>query len=181
MSLHRPALRGEGHFLVQDSLDLPVGRDAVGLLGLRHAEFEQTVVDALRAAGVELVLLAGFDRVVTHTLLAAFPSRVMNIHPALLPAFPGLHTHERALQAGCKLAGATVHFVTPQLDHGPIVLQSVVPVHAADDASALAARVLATEHQIYPRAVRWFVEGRLRVEGGVVTHTGGESQLFSAL
>jgi phosphoribosylglycinamide formyltransferase-1 len=105
----------------------------------------------------------------------------LNIHPSLLPMFPGLHTHQRAIDAGCKLAGATVHFVTSQLDHGPIVLQSVVPVRAGDDADVLAARVLATEHRIYPQAVRWFVEGALRLEGGVVRHVGAESQLFAAI
>ena len=107
-----------------------------------------------------------------------YEGRLLNIHPSLLPAFPGLHTHRRALEAGCKVVGATVHFVTPELDHGPIVMQSVVPVRAGDDEHALAARVLATEHVIYPLAVRWFVEGRLRVEGGVVSHTGGASQVL---
>jgi phosphoribosylglycinamide formyltransferase-1 len=143
--------------------------------------FDDALAEAIDVHAPDLLVLAGFMRILGERFARRYEGRFLNIHPSLLPAFPGLHTHERALQAGCKLAGATVHFVTPQLDHGPIVLQSVVPVHAADDASALAARVLATEHQIYPRAVRWFVEGRLRVEGGVVTHTGGESQLFSAL
>jgi phosphoribosylglycinamide formyltransferase-1 len=95
--------------------------------------------------------------------------------------FPGLHTHQRALDAGCKLAGATVHFVTAELDHGPIVMQSVVPVRDGDDAATLAARVLDTEHRIYPRSVRWFVEGRLQVERGVVRHRGGEPQLLACL
>jgi phosphoribosylglycinamide formyltransferase-1 len=103
---------------------------------------------------------------------------MLNIHPSLLPAFPGLHTHRRALEAGCKVAGATVHFVTPELDHGPIVAQGVVPVRAGDDEHTLAARVLATEHVIYPLAVRWFVEDRLRIEQGVVSHTGGASQVL---
>ena len=143
--------------------------------------FDDALAAAIDAHRPDLLVLAGFMRILGERFVRRYEGRMLNIHPSLLPAFPGLHTHERALQAGCKLAGATVHFVTPQLDHGPIVLQSVVPVHAGDDAGALAARVLATEHQIYPRAVRWFVEERLRVEGGVVTHTGGESQLFSAL
>jgi phosphoribosylglycinamide formyltransferase-1 len=103
---------------------------------------------------------------------------LLNIHPSLLPAFPGLHTHRRALEAGCKAVGATVHFVTPELDHGPIVMQSVVPVRTGDDEDALAARVLATEHVIYPLAVRWFVEARLRLQAGVVTQTEGASQLL---
>jgi phosphoribosylglycinamide formyltransferase-1 len=103
---------------------------------------------------------------------------MFNIHPSLLPLFPGLHTHRRALEAGCKVAGATVHLVTPQLDHGPIVAQAVVPVLPGDTEDTLAARVLEREHVMYPRALRWFVDGELRVEGGIVTHVGGEPQLF---
>ncbi len=126
----------------------------------------------------DLLLLAGFMRILGAGFVRHFEGRMLNIHPSLLPLFPGLHTHQRALDAGCKLAGATVHFVTPELDHGPIVMQSVVPVLAGDDAAALAQRVLATEHIIYPRAVRWWVQGQLRIEHGVVTHRGGESQLL---
>jgi phosphoribosylglycinamide formyltransferase-1 len=103
---------------------------------------------------------------------------MLNIHPSLLPMFPGLNTHQRAIDAGCKLAGATVHCVTAELDHGPMIMQSVVPLLAGDDAQTLAQRVLATEHVIYPRAVRWFVCGRLRIEGGVVTQIDGEPQLL---
>ena len=103
---------------------------------------------------------------------------MLNVHPSLLPAFPGLFTHRRAIEAGCKLAGATVHFVTTALDHGPIVAQAAVPVLPGDDEQTLAARVLAREHLIYPLAVRWFVEGRLRVDKGIVAHTGGQSQLL---
>ena len=143
--------------------------------------FDDALAAAIDAHSPDLLVLAGFMRILGERFVRHYQGRLLNIHPSLLPAFPGLHTHQRAIDAGCKLAGATVHFVTPQLDHGPIVLQSVVPVLAGDDADALAARVLATEHQIYPRAARWFVEGRLRVEGGVVTHSGGEAQLFSAL
>ena len=143
--------------------------------------FDDALAAAVDGFVPDLVVLAGFMRILGERFVRHYEGRFLNIHPSLLPAFPGLHTHQRAIDAGCKLAGATVHFVTTQLDHGPIVMQSVVPLRAGDDAAALAARVLTTEHQIYPRAVRWFVEGRLRVEGGVVTHTGGESQLFSAL
>ena len=143
--------------------------------------FDDALAAAIDAFAPDLVVLAGFMRILGERFVRRYEGRLLNIHPSLLPAFPGLHTHQRAIDAGCKLAGATVHFVTPQLDHGPIVLQSVVPLRPGDDAEALAARVLATEHQIYPRAVRWFVEGRLRVEHGVVRQTGGESQLFSAL
>ena len=115
------------------------------------------------------------------TSCAATTAVCSNIHPSLLPAFPGRHTHQRAIDAGCKLAGATVHFVTTELDHGPIVLQSVVPLLPNDDADTLAARVRATEHRIYPLALRWFVEGQLRIEQGVVRHAGGEPQLLASL
>jgi phosphoribosylglycinamide formyltransferase 1 len=102
----------------------------------------------------------------------------VNVHPSLLPAFTGLHTHRRAIEAGCKLAGATVHFVTAELDHGPIIAQAVVAVLPGDSEATLSARVLAREHVIYPRAVRWLVNGLLRVERGVVTHVSGEPQLL---
>jgi phosphoribosylglycinamide formyltransferase 1 len=136
------------------------------------------VVDSHRP---DLVVLAGFMRILGERFVRRYEGQMLNIHPSLLPMFPGLHTHQRALDAGCKLAGATVHFVTAALDHGPIVMQSVVPVLDGDDAAALAARVLVTEHRIYPRSVRWFVEGKLRVEHGVVRQGGGEAQLYSAL
>jgi phosphoribosylglycinamide formyltransferase 1 len=122
------------------------------------------------------VVLAGFMRILGTAFVQHYAGRMLNIHPSLLPAFPGLHTHQRALDAGCQVVGATVHFVTPELDHGPIVMQSAVPVRPGDDAHTLAARVLATEHAIYPQAVRWFVEGRLRVEDGRVVQTDGASQ-----
>jgi phosphoribosylglycinamide formyltransferase-1 len=128
--------------------------------------------------GPDLVVLAGFMRVLGAAFVRRYEGRLLNIHPSLLPAFPGLHTHRRALEAGCQAAGATVHFVTPELDHGPIVMQSVVPVRRGDDEAALAARVLTTEHVIYPLAVRWFVEGRLRLEGTLVRQTDGASQLL---
>lgn len=126
----------------------------------------------------DLLLLAGFMRVLGAGFVQRYEGRMLNIHPSLLPAFPGLHTHRRALEAGCKAAGATVHFVTAELDHGPIVLQSVVPVLPGDDEAALAGRVLATEHVIYPLAVRWFVEEQLRVANGIVGHAGGASQVL---
>ena len=143
--------------------------------------FDDALAAAVDGFAPDLVVLAGFMRILGAAFVRRYEGRLLNIHPSLLPMFPGLHTHQRAIDAGCKLAGATVHFVTPQLDHGPIVLQSVVPLLAVDDAHTLAARVLATEHQIYPRAVRWFVEGRLTVAHGVVTHTGGEPQLLASL
>ena len=140
--------------------------------------FDDELARVIGAFAPDLLLLAGFMRILGPAFVRRFEGRMLNIHPSLLPAFPGLHTHRRALAAGCKAVGATVHFVTPDLDCGPIVMQSVVPVRAGDDEQVLAQRVLATEHVIYPLAVQWFVEGRLRVEHGVATHTGGASQLL---
>ena len=127
--------------------------------------FDTALVDALRAAGVELVLLAGFDRLVTHVLLDAFPSRILNIHPALLPAFTGLHAQRQALAYGVRVTGATVHFVDDATDHGPIVLQGAVLVAPDDTEDSLARRILEVEHTIYPAAIQLFAEGRLVVEG----------------
>mgnify|MGYP000877176365 CR=1 FL=1 len=129
----------------------------------------------------DLVVLAGFMRILTEGFVRHYEGRLLNIHPSLLPAFPGLHTHERAIEAGCKLAGATVHLVTPELDHGPIVIQAAVPVLADDTGDTLSARVLRQEHQIYPRAVRWFVEGQLAVSAeGLVSQLGGQPQVVWA-
>ncbi len=143
-----------------------------------RSAFDDALAAAIDAHRPDLVVLAGFMRILGERFTRRYAGRMLNIHPSLLPAFPGLHTHRRALEAGCKLAGATVHFVTPELDLGPIVIQSVVPVRPDDDADALAARVLATEHRIYPRAVRWFVEGTLRIDSGVVRQLRGEPQLL---
>ena len=138
--------------------------------------FDAALARAVQDQAPDLVVLAGFMRILGPAFVERFAGRLLNIHPSLLPAFTGLHTHRRALQAGCQVAGATVHLVTAELDHGPIVIQSVVPVHPGDYEQALAARVLATEHVIYPRAVRWFVEGALEMSGGRVRHRGGEPQ-----
>jgi phosphoribosylglycinamide formyltransferase-1 len=138
--------------------------------------FDAALAAAIDRFAPDLVVLAGFMRILGADFVRRYEGRLLNIHPSLLPAFPGLHTHRRALEAGCKVVGATVHFVTPDLDHGPIVLQSAVPVRAGDDEERLAARVLATEHVVYPLAVRWFVEGRLLLEGGRVRHLDGASQ-----
>ncbi len=143
--------------------------------------FDAALAEAIDGFTPDLVVLAGFMRILGAAFVRRYQDRMLNIHPSLLPAFPGLHTHQRAIDAGCKLAGATVHLVTPDLDHGPIVLQSVVPLWASDDADVLAARVLSTEHRIYPLAVRWFVEGQLRIEHGVVRQLGGEPQLLACL
>ena len=138
--------------------------------------FDAALAQAIDAQAPDLVVLAGFMRILTPGFVAHYAGRMLNIHPSLLPAFPGLHTHERALQAGCKLAGATVHFVTAELDHGPIIVQAAVPVLPRDTPDTLAARVLAREHQIYPLAVRWWLEGALEVADGIVRHRGGVVQ-----
>jgi phosphoribosylglycinamide formyltransferase-1 len=125
--------------------------------------FDHALAGAIDAHRPDLVVLAGFMRVLTAEFVRHYDGRLLNIHPSLLPAFPGLHTHRRALDAGVRVHGATVHFVTTALDCGPVVIQAVVPVLPDDDEAKLAARVLAQEHRIYPQAVRWFVEGRLSV------------------
>lgn len=126
-------------------------------------EFDQAVVAALQAAGVELVVLAGFMRLISAPFLAAFPGRIMNIHPALLPAFPGLHVQRKALEYGARFSGCTVHFVDGGVDTGPIIIQAVVPVLDQDTEATLSARILKQEHRIYPRAIQLFAEGRLRL------------------
>ncbi|MCU0814248.1 MAG: phosphoribosylglycinamide formyltransferase [Burkholderiaceae bacterium] len=141
-----------------------------------RAAFDAALADAVDAHAPDLVLLAGFMRILADDFVCRYEGRMLNVHPSLLPAFPGLHPHRRALEAGCKIAGATVHFVTPTLDHGPIVIQAAVPVRADDTEATLAARVLEREHVIYPRAVRWAVEGRLRWRDGVVDHVDGAEQ-----
>ena len=143
-----------------------------------RSDFDTALAAAIDAHAPDLVVLAGFMRVLGAGFVEHYAGRLLNIHPSLLPAFPGLHTHRAALEAGCKVAGATVHFVTAQLDHGPIVMQSVVAVRPGDDEAALASRVLATEHVIYPQSVRWFVEGHLISQDGRVRHCDGLSQLL---
>jgi phosphoribosylglycinamide formyltransferase-1 len=134
--------------------------------------YDQALGDLLEEFQPGLVILAGFMRILTPALVERFRGRMFNIHPSLLPKFRGLHTHQRALDAGEQLHGASVHFVTEELDGGPIIIQAVVPIEADDDASSLAARVLTQEHIIYPTAIRWFAEGRLRMEGAGITHDG---------
>jgi phosphoribosylglycinamide formyltransferase-1 len=148
--------------------------------GATREESDAALAGEIERFSPRLVALAGFMRVLTPGFVARYRERLLNIHPSLLPAFPGLHTHERALAAGVKVHGCTVHFVTAELDRGPIVAQAAVPVHAHDDAAALAARVLAQEHVIYPRAVRWFLEGRLVLADGVVRVRGDDAQLVLA-
>ncbi len=127
--------------------------------------FDAALVTALREAGVELVVLAGFMRIITQVLLDAFPLKIINIHPALLPAFPGLHVQQQAIDYGARFSGCTVHFVDGGVDTGPIIIQAVVPIFPGDSADTLAARILIEEHRIYPRAIELLAEGRIKVEG----------------
>jgi phosphoribosylglycinamide formyltransferase-1 len=134
--------------------------------------FDQAVVDILRARGVELVILAGFMRLLSPLFVKAYSNRIMNIHPALLPSFPGLHVQKKAVESGVRFSGCTVHFVNEECDEGPIIIQAVVPVFPDDTEAALAARILKQEHRIYPRAIQLYAEGRLRVEGRKVKVEG---------
>ena len=127
--------------------------------------YDQAVVDILRARGVELVVLAGFMRLLSPVFVKAYSNRIMNIHPALLPSFPGLHVQKKAVDHGVRFSGCTVHFVNEECDDGPIIIQAVVPVFPDDSEESLAARILNQEHRIYPRAIQLYAEGRLRVEG----------------
>jgi phosphoribosylglycinamide formyltransferase-1 len=138
----------------------------------RREDFDRAVVAALREAGVELVVLAGFDRLITPVFLEAFPLRIMNIHPGLLPSFKGLDAQRQAFDYGVKIAGATVHFVDQDVDHGPIIVQGAVPVGPGDSAEEVRRRILAVEHEIYPLAIQLFAEGRLAVEGRRVNVRG---------
>jgi phosphoribosylglycinamide formyltransferase 1 len=143
-------------------------------------DFEVALGAEIDRFAPRVVALAGFMRILTPGFVARYHERLLNIHPSLLPAFPGLHTHEQALAAGVKVHGCTVHFVTADLDHGPIVAQAAVPVRAGDDAATLAARVLRQEHVIYPRAVRWLLDGKLALGNGVVHVKGDDAQLVLA-
>jgi phosphoribosylglycinamide formyltransferase-1 len=171
--------------------------DAAGLEFARQRGFETAVVDhrqyaarndfdaalaeAIDAHQPDLVVLAGFMRILGEAFVQRFSGRLLNIHPSLLPAFPGTHTHAQALKCGVRLHGCTVHFVTPSLDSGPIVIQAAVPVLANDDEARLAARVLVQEHLIYPQAVRWFLEGRLSLDDNGRVLLAGELPTEAAL
>jgi phosphoribosylglycinamide formyltransferase-1 len=142
-------------------------------------DFDRALLDAMAEHDPELIVLAGFMRILTPIFIHKFCGRLLNIHPSLLPKYPGMHTHQRALDAGDSEAGATVHFVTEELDGGPPILQVRVPIEATDDANSLARRVLAEEHKIYPLVVRWYCEGRLclvensvSLDGNVLPGTG---------
>ena len=149
-----------------------------------RAEFDAALAAEIDRFAPKLVVLAGFMRVLTPGFVARYAQKLLNIHPSLLPAFPGLDTHERALAAGVQVHGCTVHFVTAELDHGPIDIQAALGVRPNDTVQTLSARVLALEHQVYPRAVRWFLEDRLVVENGRVRvkgeHAEGHPQLVLA-
>ena|SRR5947209_13955492 len=129
----------------------------------QRAQFDEALAALVDRWQPDAVALAGFMRILGPAFVQRHEGRLLNIHPSLLPAFPGLHTHRRALEAGCKVAGATVHFVTAELDLGPIVAQAVVPVQPGDDEASLSSRVLAQEHVMYPRALRWLVDGELEI------------------
>lgn len=151
-------------FVVIDHREFPL-RDA----------FDQQMINVLRSRDVELVIMAGFMRILTTLFLSSFPMRIMNIHPALLPAFPGLHVQRKAVEYGVRFSGCTVHFADDGVDTGPIIIQSVVPVYEDDDENSLAQRILKEEHKIYPQAIQWYVEGRLEVKGRKVYLRGAEA------
>ncbi len=130
--------------------------------------FDAALAECIDGFSPDLVVLAGFMRILTEGFVRHYEGRLMNIHPSLLPSFPGLHTHQRALDEGVRIHGCTVHFVTPTLDHGPVIIQAAVPVLDSDDEDSLSDRVLRQEHRVYPQAVRWFAEGKLSLEGGRV-------------
>ncbi len=142
--------------------------------------FEAALAAEIDRHAPRLVALAGFMRVLTPGFVARYAARLVNIHPSLLPEFPGLDTHARALAAGVKRHGCTVHFVTAQLDHGPIIAQASVPVLPGDTPDTLAARVLQQEHQLYPRAIRWFLAGELVIEGDTVRVKGNHAQMVDS-
>ncbi len=146
-----------------------------------RAHFDRALATEIDRHAPDLVVLAGFMRILTPEFVDHYSGRMINIHPSLLPAFTGLHTHRRAIEAGCRVAGVTVHFVTGELDGGPIIAQAAVPVLAGDDENTLAARVLKQEHVLYPQVVRWFVDGRLSLRDGRAVLTGDASAGDAAL
>lgn len=146
------------------------------------AEHEAAILAALAGLSPDIICLAGYMRLLSAQFIRAHEGRIINIHPALLPLFPGLHTHERALEAGVRIAGCTVHFVTEGMDEGPIIAQAAVPVLPGDTADTLAARVLTVEHRVYPAALRLFAEGKVRMEDGRAVFSGeGREETFATL
>ena len=144
-------------------------------------DFDRRVIEALRATGVELVVMAGFMRVLSAEFFRAFPMKIMNIHPALLPSFPGIHVQRKAVEYGVKFSGCTVHFADEGVDTGPIIIQAVVPVDPDDTAETLAARILKEEHRIYPQAIQYYAEGRIEIEGRKVRVRDGRRMTENAL
>ena len=138
--------------------------------------FDQAMMEKIDAYQPDLVVLAGFMRILTPEFCTRYEGRLMNIHPSILPSFTGLHTHERALAAGCRVAGCTIHFVTPELDCGPIISQGVVPIFDNDTADDIAARVLKVEHLLFPQAVADFAAGRLKIEGNRVINSRNQPE-----
>ncbi|OFN26008.1 phosphoribosylglycinamide formyltransferase [Neisseria sp. HMSC077D05] len=138
--------------------------------------FDQAMMEKIDAYHPDLVVLAGFMRILTPKFCAHYSNRLINIHPSILPAFTGLHTHERALEAGCRVAGCTIHFVTPELDCGPIISQGIVPILDGDTPDDIAARVLTVEHRLFPQAVADFVAGRLKIEGNRVFNSARNAE-----
>ncbi len=174
-----PAYPAEIVLVISNRHDAP-GLARAARAGIAHRTLAQPsrevfaaeVDAALRQSGVELVALAGFMRILDTAFVEAWRDRLVNIHPSLLPAFPGLHPQRQALAAGVRFSGCTVHFVRPAIDTGPIIAQAVVPVHATDDEVLLSERILAAEHRLYPMAVRLFADGRLRIRGETVAIAG---------
>ncbi|MBD1399173.1 phosphoribosylglycinamide formyltransferase [Pelovirga terrestris] len=139
-------------------------------------DFDRELVNALQQADIDLIVLAGFMRILTPVMLQAFPQRIINIHPALLPAFPGLDVQQQAIDYGARFSGCTVHFVDAGVDTGPIIIQAVVPILPDDSAATLAERILEQEHRIYPQAIQWLAEGRVKIEGRnvLIANTSGD-------
>lgn len=168
--------RARRHGITEVHLDPKAYASPSGNPAESRAAYDRAVLEVLTKHGVELVALAGYMRIVTPVLIGAYPHRIMNIHPALLPAFPGLEVQKKALEWGVKISGCTVHFVTEGVDEGPIIIQAAVPVLETDTADTLSARILEQEQKIYPRAIQLYAEGRLRIEGRrVVVGEAGEA------
>ena len=172
------ALRAEIRIIFSNTSDayglVRAKRHSLPTAVLSHTDFEtreafdQAIVAVLKDNDVELVALAGFTRLLSPVFIRAFPQRILNIHPALLPAFPGLHAQHQAVARGVRIAGATVHLVDEHMDHGPIVMQAAVPVYPDDTQDSLSARILIQEHRIYPAAIGLFAEGRVQIQDGKV-------------
>lgn len=174
-----PAYPAEIALVISNRPEAP-GLERAARAGIAHRaiphpsreEFAAAADAALRQSGAELVALAGYMRILDTGFVEAWRDRIVNIHPSLLPAFPGLHPQRQALAAGVRFSGCTVHFVRPEVDTGPIIAQAVVPVHPADDEELLSARILTAEHRLYPLAVRLYAEGRLLIVGNTVAVAG---------